>query len=524
MAMVGRRWALPVSLAVVLSFVAVLLPSAVGNHPQVAHGDAIVFDHKTGNEWWVEAVLSGGAAGSVSGVQAMDTGGAWVPLSKRSWGAWAASFHIEPGHQVRFRATWSGGDVADSCWFTHPAGTEQCGSTTTTTTTTTSSSTSTTGGTGFDATFTGVRGNEWWVQAQVATNGPSISKVDVRLNGGAWQPMTKQSWGWGASYHIVQGTIVQLRATATTGATDLSSCRQWIPASGQDAAIVSCSSTPQPGGVTFSGVRGNNWWAEVAIRGTAPINYAVAVFDCDPNRDPSDMAYHADWGKYALGGTYIPDGTRVTFEASGEFTGTARSQGYIWPSATPTSGCPAPPAWPVDGSTAEYRLYHREAGESLEATLRLTFVVPEAPFAANWEGECTITHTAADGRTTTWTADAPTHPPVETRTPRVGFTIGPGNQPSLPALDVENLSGQTCFSNDGRDWSSTTTGTISSTTKLLGSNGQPRTMTLWNAQNADGSRHIHWETNVGLVLHWNGSDPSTGAVFGGDLVRTDAPV
>src|SRR5688572_10140887 len=141
---------LPVALAVglLLAFV----PPTFANHPQAAHGDVVAFDHKTGNEWWVEVVLAGGASGSVSGVQAMDTGGAWVPLKKESWGAWAASFHIEPSHQVRFRATWSGGDQAESCWFTHPAGVEQCGSSTTSTTSTTGSSTSTTGG-NFDAIF-----------------------------------------------------------------------------------------------------------------------------------------------------------------------------------------------------------------------------------------------------------------------------------------------------------------------------------------------------------------------------------
>src|SRR5688572_24471772 len=158
---------LPVALASGLLFVlaAPLAPPTSANHPQPAHGDLIVFDHKTGNEWWVEVVLSGGASGSVAGVQAMDTGGAWVALQKKSWGAWAASFHLEPGHQVKFRATWSGGDLADSCWFTHPAGLEQCG---TTTTTTSSSSSSTTGGT-FAPAFTSFRGNEWWVQASVGT-------------------------------------------------------------------------------------------------------------------------------------------------------------------------------------------------------------------------------------------------------------------------------------------------------------------------------------------------------------------
>src|SRR5688500_14256524 len=81
--MVGRL-PLALALALLLAFV----PPAFANHAQPAHGDVVVFDHKTGNEWWVEVVLSGGASGSVSSVQAMDTGGPMVTLKKQSWGAW----------------------------------------------------------------------------------------------------------------------------------------------------------------------------------------------------------------------------------------------------------------------------------------------------------------------------------------------------------------------------------------------------------------------------------------------------
>ena len=76
------------------------------------------FDHKGGNEWWVETTV-----GPIqpTRVLAQDTGGAWKELTFRSWGVWAGSIHVEPGHEVRFRAlvgeTWR-----ESCWFTHPAG------------------------------------------------------------------------------------------------------------------------------------------------------------------------------------------------------------------------------------------------------------------------------------------------------------------------------------------------------------------------------------------------------------------
>ncbi len=76
------------------------------------------FDHKTGNEWWVEVLV-----GPVkpTRVAAQDDGGSWQEVTFRSWGAWAGSFPIEPGHRVHFRALVEG-DWWESCWFTHPRG------------------------------------------------------------------------------------------------------------------------------------------------------------------------------------------------------------------------------------------------------------------------------------------------------------------------------------------------------------------------------------------------------------------
>src|SRR5687768_11369277 len=120
-------------LAVVL--VLALLSSGVpvlANHVQSSGGKSVAFDHVTGNEWWVEVGLSGTDASTVSAVEAQDTNGPWVALAKKSWGPYAASFHIEPGNTVRFRATFPGGAQVVSCLFTHPAGVEQCGPTSTT--------------------------------------------------------------------------------------------------------------------------------------------------------------------------------------------------------------------------------------------------------------------------------------------------------------------------------------------------------------------------------------------------------
>jgi len=176
----------------------------------------------------------------------------------------------------------------------------------------------------FDATFTGVRGNEWWVQGNVAASGGTVAKVDVRLNGGDWKALAKQSWGataWAASYHIVQGTIVQLRATSTAGATDLSDCYRWIPASNTDASKVACPSPPPPPpppgefDATFTGVRGNEWWvqANVATNGAA-----IAMVDVTLDRGATwrPLAKQS-WGPTAWAESYhIVEGTVVQLKAT----------------------------------------------------------------------------------------------------------------------------------------------------------------------------------------------------------------
>ncbi len=223
--------------------VAILVGMAVpvtANHQQNEAGQTVTFDHRSGNEWWVEVQITGTISTVGWGVYVRDDGGAWILMENPSWaqnqGQYVKSFHIEPGHRVQFKLTKSS-DVIESCWFTHPAGVEQCAM----------APPPPPPGT-FDTTFTAVRGNEWWVQANVASNGPSISKVDATLdNGVTWKPLAKQSWGataWAASFRVVQGTVVQLRATATGGATDASDCYGWIPASNSDAGKVACGGDP----------------------------------------------------------------------------------------------------------------------------------------------------------------------------------------------------------------------------------------------------------------------------------------
>jgi hypothetical protein len=74
-----------------------------------------------GNAWWVEAKVVSGKP--LAGVDARADGGAWHPLSLRSWGAWAASFPIPDGGLVQLRARATDGGQTLSGLYRWPAAT-----------------------------------------------------------------------------------------------------------------------------------------------------------------------------------------------------------------------------------------------------------------------------------------------------------------------------------------------------------------------------------------------------------------
>jgi hypothetical protein len=255
---------------------------ALASHPQtVSEAGASVtvqFDHDGDNEWWVEVLTRSPDQVATVEVRA-ETEGVWRFLRHHSasgdWQKWAPSqaFRVPPGERVQFRAAVvdqeTGQQVrVESCLFTHPTGTEQC---------------TTTPGT-FDASFRGVTGNEWWIQAQVTPNtGWTVAKVEARVDGGAWKPLAKQSWGtnyWAASHQVRDFQVVQLRATSTTGITDQSDCYRWIPQPNQNAQIVACGSDPGPA----------TWQRESFAVFFAPA-YEIGVGDAD--RDTKDEVYVA---------------------------------------------------------------------------------------------------------------------------------------------------------------------------------------------------------------------------------------
>lgn len=192
---------------------------ALSQHPPEADFSPFTFDHTGSNEWWVQVKVHG----DPNHVQAMDNGDPWKELELKDWGDWAASFHIEPGHDVRFRAMDSG-TWHESCWFTHPGGVTPDGDGTCT-------------GpepddgdpppTGFDASFSTPGGNAWWVEVYVETNEP-LAGVDARDDGGAWVALEKKDWGaWAKSFHVEDGSLVDFRATSSDGDVDISGQYRW---------------------------------------------------------------------------------------------------------------------------------------------------------------------------------------------------------------------------------------------------------------------------------------------------------
>ncbi len=378
----------------------------------------------------------------------------------------------------------------------------------------------------FGATFTMVQGNVWWEQAQVTPSGEALSKVDVSLNGGAWQPLKLQTWGvreYAGSYHAVQGTIVQLRATSTTGSTALSSCYQWIPVSGQDASQVACGSTPPPPpppsgfDATFSSVKGNDWWVQANVAANQPLAGVDVRVNCAPSWKPLTKQ---SWGGWTASFN-IPAGSKVDFAARSTSGSADASGGYTWPQATATPGC-AFGVWPQEGSFATYNIHHNVGGggENFVTDARLNLAYNNGA----WSGICTGRSTrfgSGDGTTTDWTDTVNGQPPMKLpAATNVGATHNLAY--FFPSYDGHNCDLDTNSDSDFRPV--TVRRQEDRATSLQDSNGASITLRAWYADEpVDAERRYvaAWDTKLGLVLDWNVSGRGS---HGGELVATDAPM
>lgn len=180
----------------------------------------------------------------------------------------------------------------------------------------------------FTATFTNVKGNEWWIETKVSGS-ERVTAVSVSLDRGAWKPLTLQWWGhWARSYHAPPGTLVQFQATSASGATALSGCYQWT-----NAAPVSCPGAPPPPPpsgtfqATFFNVRGNAWWVETDV---AASGGTLSGVDARVNGGSWTPLDHKSWGSWAKS-IYAPEGSTVEFRARATDGQSVVSSGYRWP-------------------------------------------------------------------------------------------------------------------------------------------------------------------------------------------------
>ncbi|MEA3189539.1 MAG: endoglucanase [Thermoplasmata archaeon] len=483
------RAALLVALLVAAAFLGV---PAGGNHLQNDTGKAIVFDHRTGNEWWVEVVLSGQGSGTVMTLEGQDTGGPWVKMEKKSWGAYAASFHIEPGHDVRFRASWSGGAQQLSCWFSHPAGAEKCS-----TTPPPPPPPPPPAPTGYNPTLSGIQGNEWWIQVSVKSD-RALAGVDARVDGGTWVPLKLQSWGgWAVSTHVVSGAEVQFRVRATDGAL-------YFPSNGW--TWPNAAPFPAERGVfeaLFLNVKGNTGWvqANVYTPASQPAAKVEARVDGGAWRNLARQSY----GDFAAA-IAAPDGSFVQFRACNSQAVCSQSSPYRWPSAQPTT-------WPTPvESSATYHATGGSGSPGGDYWVSYDVMVELRYTRDGWRGTCRGTeHTYSQYNTPQDTYAAIDEP----------VSYAPPSWPAAVAVG-QNVTGNVIVRCALQSMDTQVIGEGSYATKVI---GQPTTVRTWQADyepcpcadyNADWARH------QGLLLKWGHG--GLGGGYGGNLVDTDAPI
>ena len=160
------------------------------------------------NAWWVEVYTSN----DVTSVDAIGRDGQfYLPLVKRSWGAWAATAPsaLANGDLVQFiahRSTDSSSAASsDFGWLTQTPTTSP----------------------GWASTFTiGAGSSTTWVEVYVSA---TATGVDVKIGSGAWTALTHQTYGaWAKAINVAAGTKVLFRATRSDSAKAYSSVYNWL--------------------------------------------------------------------------------------------------------------------------------------------------------------------------------------------------------------------------------------------------------------------------------------------------------
>jgi PKD repeat protein len=184
----------------------------------------------------------------------------------------------------------------------------------------TSSSATSSSPTPYAATFTvKPSSGEWWQQVHV-TASPAPSRVQMSVNGGAWQTMTLQGYGdWTASAHVAKGSKVVFRATAPDGRMASSPTLTWLGASSSTTTTPAFTASFTPKSV------GNDWWVEAAVTGNQPI----AKVEAKVGSGAWTALSLQDWGSWAKS-LNAPNGSPVTFRATSSTGATATSSPVTW--------------------------------------------------------------------------------------------------------------------------------------------------------------------------------------------------
>lgn len=280
-------------------------PSALADHPQPIENlgtETVRFDHRGGNEWWMEVNVTVTGGYQVNGVSARAESGTWQRLELKTWGNWAASFHIPPGERVHFQAHQPGSmsDVwrRNSCFFTHPAGVEQCDPGATDPLT---------------VSFRPVPGNQWWEEVYVTSNRPLGYAAVAFYTADTWvyHTLQKRSWGsYATSQFAPQGTTVKFLVSDNAEGRS-SGCYRWV-----NAEPITCPPNYGPNSPSgymtrFDHVKGNEWWVEVDVGPVEPTR-VMAQDDGGPWTEISKR----EWGGGLWAGSFhIEPGHKVRFQA-----------------------------------------------------------------------------------------------------------------------------------------------------------------------------------------------------------------
>ena len=161
------------------------------------------------NNWWIEVYTSS----DVTAVDAIGKDGAfYLPLVKRSWGAWAATAptSVASGDLVRFvaRRLTDGASAGSSnfAWLTGSPTTDP----------------------GWACTFTrGAGSSSTWVEVYTSS---AATGVEVKVGSGAFTALTKQAvtGAWAKAMNVSAGTKVIFRATRADGARSYSTVYNWL--------------------------------------------------------------------------------------------------------------------------------------------------------------------------------------------------------------------------------------------------------------------------------------------------------